>query len=831
MKRFKKAVVCLLCVVLLLTACSNTNNTKKKVPETAGESLADIPKEYIFGSSTFPRQEPPIDWTPEVDEDSEFGLQKQVLSSENPTFSHAGVTLTMMPDFISDPVTLQVQPVKLPPPWEGAAMNAYDFSIEGISEDPGVMEIRIPYPETGGISGDSITGAGYFNEETKQWEPVAFWLDEANRQVVISTDHLSIYSCFTVTGEDTRYARITQVFAIPVLPEGLQNEYGDVLIEAINNGLKPGPKALDLGLKMNSLWLGSSDALLSLNALSYSSDFLDGLSNAFANVGAAVSLVQMAADFNRGEPDALLGNAIKNIVNFAVSKFGNSVMSAAYVSVFAIDYSLNKLIEQTLKDRKDIWANAYAMYYNENHFRDAVAWYQVMRRLQQKSVNLEQFKEAVDQELNNYTRLFWNEPEKTIAFYQSEAQAGGFTGGGGLNEKLKDDISNAFKMELKTGRLQSVFNRLQQEHMMQQQEEYRRELEKLANQLNRVVKMTITEKYKGNAPKYAGYYVRFAPLSDKTDPKQWTGRLNGNGKLRATFTVLGHLQAGAPKQIQLFPDIKALEQNEPELTIDFTINFPETEIIIESRDRLTKLVPKRSTAEMLEMILTNETNSSYFAENTFPFPIEHLLSQKPILIPENGVINVNLRGQWTSPTQQGSNKTGTWFTNYRYNVEKLVLKINLTKNEELPVIGTDTKALRLEGTGTYQYRVTVTTVQGGVQENPSLTGGKATVKGNITSQVTLVSSGDVKLTTESRAIDSSQKVIQREEGIENLETTGIVLKFQNPDTSFSGVRRHQAHTKWGNGEEKEETWTTDIEGEGALSGNYDHTIYFKYPVN
>jgi hypothetical protein len=824
-------IVCLLCVALLLTACSNKNNAENQVSETEGESFADIPEEYAFGSSTLPWQEPPEDWTPVVDESSGFGLQEQVLSAENPAFSHEGVTLTMVPDFILEPLTLQVQPVKLPPPWEGAAMNAYDFSIEGIPEGAGVMEIRIPYPEAGNVSGDSITGAGYFNEETKQWEPVAFWLDEANKQVVITTNHLSIYSCFTVTGEETRYARITQIFAIPVLPEHLQDKYTDVLLEAINNGLKPGQEALGLGLKMNSEWMGFSDAMLSLNALAYSSEFLDDLSNAFANVGAAMALVQMAADYNRGEPDALLGNALKNITSFVVSKFGNSIMSAAYVSVFAIDYSLSKLIEETLKDRKDIWANAYAMYYKEKHFRDAVAWYQVMRRLQEKSVNLEQFKEAVDQELNNYTRLFWNEPEETIAFYQSEAQAGGFTGGGGLNAKLKDDISNAFKMELMTGRLQPVFDRLQQEHMMCQQEEYRRELEKLANQLNRVVKLTITEKFKGNAPRYAGYYVKFAPLNDKTDPKQWTGRLNGDGRLRATFTVLGHMEAGFPSKIQLFPDIKALEQDRPELTVDFIINVPETEVIIESRDRLKKLIPKRPTEEMMNMILVEDANSSYFSENTFPFPIEHLLSQKPILIPENDVIDVNLSGHWSSPTEQGTNKSGTWFTNYSYSVDELALKINLTQNEELPVIGTNTKALRLEGTGTYQYQVTVTTVRGGVQEMPSLTGGKATVKGDITSRVTLVSSGDVKLTTESRAIDSSQKVILREEGIENLETTGIVLKFQNPETSFSGVRQHKAHTKWGNGEEKEESWTTDIEGEGGLSANSDHYIYFKYPVD
>lgn len=827
MKNFKKMIACLLCAVLFLTACSNKNNLNNQAAEPTRESMDSIPEEYTLGSATRPWHKVRENWEPEVDKKSEFGLQEQVISSETPTFSYKGVELTMMPEFISQPMHLQVQPVKLPPPWEDAAINAYDFSIVDSSEDCGVIEIRIPYPKGDKASEEHVIGAGYFNEKTKQWEPIAFWLDEKNEQVVITTDHLSIYSSFKVIGERTRYARATPIFAGTVMPENF--EYTDVLLEAINNGLNPGQKALDLGLEMNSLWLSSSDAVLSLQALAYNSEFLADLSNAFANVGSGLALVQLAADYNRGEPVALVGNALKNIGNFTISKLGNSVMSAAMVGVFAIDYSLNKLIKTTLEDRKNIWLNAYKMYYRENYHRSAPDWYKIMKRLEKKSANPEEFKKAVDKELDNYTNLFWNASEDVIAFYQSEAQASGFTGGGGLNEKLKSDISKEFKIDLMTGRLQVVFYRLQQEHMLRQRQEYGRAIENLAKQLNRVVTLTITEEFKGDKAKYAGYYVRFAPLSDEVDPKEWTGRLDKDGNMRATFTILGHMEAGAPNKILLFPDKETLENNEAALTIDFTMEVPETEIIIESRERLTKLVPRWATDQKLMGKIMQNEDSLYRSTAAFPFPIEHLLTQKPILIPENDIIDINLSGQWTAPTKEKTDEINNVTSKYSYNITNLSLKINLSKNEEFPVIGTDAKVLLLEGTGTYHYQVTVTTVDEG--SSKMITPFGSDTETTITSKFTLISSGDVELYTDNKAIDSSKPVIQRKEGFENMETTGIVMKFKAHETSNNGVRYHSMSSINSNGEEKKESWTTDIEMSGLLPTDSPRWIYFKYPVD
>lgn len=331
--------------------------------------------------------------------------------------------------------------------------------------------------------------------------------------------------------------------------------------------------------------------------------------------------------------------------------------------------------------------------------------------LQAGVTNLEEFKTAVDAELIRCANLFWQEDDATLAFYQSEAQKGGFTGGG-LNEQLKKEVAEDFRVMLLTGILQPVFQRLSEENRMKQEQEYRAALAEVQRQMNQVVRLTVTEKTEiGKSPQHAGYYIRFGPLAEDADPTQWTGRINQQGKITASFTVLGHLQAGAPNHLFLYPNSQAMDDDKPSLILDFVVNMPETEIIIEHVDRQTKLIPVRTGEDLIGTLLFEEEDgyvSRYYLSD-FPFPMEHLLVQEPIMIPENNVINITRSGGWSISDEGTAKDDIGWKATYEYQVEDLTLNINLTQNQKHPVIGGDGKVLFLAGTGTYQYQVTVAT--------------------------------------------------------------------------------------------------------------------------
>lgn len=229
------------------------------------------------------------------------------------------------------------------------------------------------------------------------------------------------------------------------------------------------------------------------------------------------------------------------------------------------------------------------------------------------------------------------------------------------------------------------------------------------------------------------------------------------------------------------------------------------------------------------MLVVDESVSRY-NENTFPFPLEHLLSQNPIMIPADNVINTTLTGSWSAETLEGGSEDIQWKTSYHYTVNNFTLNATLDRNREMPVKDTDTKALLLNGTGTYSYDVTVTTVFQGTQVVPAAFE-TATVNATRTTTVNLRSSGDVKIFAGSSKIDESKDVIAHENEIENMKTNDIHMYFENPETTFSGTVENHAITVWEDGKEKEESWSTPVEGKGAMSGDHTLSILFKYPVD
>lgn len=293
----------------------------------------------------------PEEYIPIFDNSNPFGIQTKLLNSNNQQFIHNNVSLSLVGDFLQSDIELVVKPMKMQSDWENVNSNVFDFSIAGTDLDPGIIEIRIPYEDS---YSETLAGAAYYNEKTKEWEPVSFTIDNRNNQVVILTDHLSVYGSFWIDGKKSRGAKISEIFSY--VPSKSNNKiYDEIISEALNNQMKPGQKALDLGLNITNEWLGFSGSGLTIQNMAYSTDFLSGLSNAMTNVGGALALMQVAIDYSNGDYLASTSNAMKNSVNFAVSKFGTSALQVSFVGVFFIDYSLSKFAKTAIDGReKDV---------------------------------------------------------------------------------------------------------------------------------------------------------------------------------------------------------------------------------------------------------------------------------------------------------------------------------------------------------------------------------------------------------------------------------------------------------------------------------------------
>lgn len=515
-----------------------------------------------------------------VDTNSDFGIRTQTLTSEQPVFQHEGVTLEIASLAPEDTeVQLVVTKMLAPQPIEGAEVEAYKFSTNQPA-DTGLYEIRIPY-----TPGHSLIGAGYYNEATSKWEPVVFYVDESAGQVVITTDHLSTYA--SIVGEKTRYARIqSDLFEAYNHPTQFGLHHREVVDELLQNNMTPGTKAYNLGKSVIDDWLKATGIVLELEGVAYSSEYLSSLSDIFTNVGTALALVQLAVDYKRGDERAMAVNAFNTAQGLAIGKWGTKALKVSMIGVTAIDYSLTKLREELITGREELWYKAYEIYYNQESGvkRSGVDWYNRLKDIQDHAKTPEQFNRMLGNELDRYTWRFWLEPWETQVYYQGEAQKGGWTGGAGLSDNLQKEISDSYKSILLKESLEPVFRRLERENEFEQFKEYRADLQAAMDELNKIITLEIREVVDESVrPAYASYLVQLGPLSSDADPMQWTGRMNENGYARATFTVLGHMDAGAPHEIRLFEDLDALRSNRPALTREFQIGSDLTsQVLIET---------------------------------------------------------------------------------------------------------------------------------------------------------------------------------------------------------------------------------------------------------
>lgn len=523
------------------------------------------------------------------------GVAKFKVSEAAPVVETPDIRIAFSPYDINEETQVTIQKIEPPNLFTEellaaeVAVSAFDIKAEGIETFTDLIEISIPYNPEIITSGDakSNVGAMYYDEEMKEWTPVSYRLDEQNKRVIITTTHLSIYSAFTIKDQNTRSAKIIQVDSFPALPEGTSIAFQDVIEEAMSNQMTPGQKAMELGLGIAGDWMNISGATLTaITQTLYASEFAEGLGNAFNNVGLAAAFVQASYDFSTGDDKALFTNLTKNLSYFSASRWGSSALQLSFVGVYAIDYSLNKFATEAWNTRNEIWYAAYKAYYESENKRTEKQWYSKMYWIWQdtqgsKDPNL--MKAKINEEIESYVQAFWSGSDavERQAYWQSQVQKGGFTGGGGLNEELKKKISATAKAELMKTLQVPVFDRLEQAVRSKMIEDYRKELIVLKNYLNKKTNVLITENLKaGETAEYADHIVRFSPLSKDSNPANWTGKIKTDGTISTSFTALGHIQSGAPDKLLLFAPGADPDTDTPLKTISFKVSFPETKILL-----------------------------------------------------------------------------------------------------------------------------------------------------------------------------------------------------------------------------------------------------------
>ncbi|WP_461205986.1 hypothetical protein [Clostridium sp. DL1XJH146] len=513
---------------------------------------------------------------------NEVETKIQTLSQDNLEAEFDGGKIKISSLTLEEEAECSIEKVEVPPVLGEIEADAYNFSIDTEEELAGVLEIVLPYDKSKieeGMTVAESVGAGYYNEETKAWEPVVYEINEEDETITITTDHLSIYGAFIVNNENTRAAKVICANQALFTDSNSMEDYIRVINEAIDNNMQPGSSALELGTSWISSSFSDIGVVLTFEEGIYGSAFATNMSNAFTNLGLGVAIAQAAVDLSNGDQAGFVYNALKNGANFAISKWGSYILRSSFVGVYFIDYALSSFLNEAKQGRKDIYSEAYKLYYEQEGEakRSPKDWYKIMLALTEQAKSTEELNDIIMQEVDKYCNMFWQD-ETMVAFYQDKAMENGFTGGGGLNEEMKKEISENHKYELFTGYLQPVFAQIGKKLKLQQQQEVTKQLDLIKDELNKVMTINIVDtgaEEKKEKSKYSGYTARIAPLSDNVeDPEKWATVIDDQGKCTLKFRILGHVMAGKPTQIELVPP----GEETAEKTLDFIVEPPELTI-------------------------------------------------------------------------------------------------------------------------------------------------------------------------------------------------------------------------------------------------------------
>lgn len=495
---------------------------------------------------------------------------------------------------------------------EGYKIEAYDFKLGDMTELSDFITLRIPYDTAyceDGQDPEKCVGAKYKNETTGEWEDVLFEVDAVSNELIIYTDHLSTFGVFHVKNEGKRSAKITNIYTDFTGID--QQQAMETLREYVAGGGADGEEAAGLAAQLltgyNGFLGGVAGAagetgfatdltgtilnMASIGSPTFDTALADSAYkklNKLGKVAAAVKIGAVMLSTEQTDADTL--GLYKDTAMLALSYGESAAWGLAASGLFIFDYTISSMFEQGLAMKMDKINEVYAFFNDEYVSKDRQGfewtarslkdWRQVLIDIAEANPNEADAKAAVEEEIERYARVFWTLTSGDMDVVVSEMEK---------SSKGSATIPNATEAEIKAligGYKAQLYERLYPVTQsvsvyMQRKAEaaYLTALNEVKAFFNQTITFNIVEDVPdGEKSQYDGYALRFAPLSENAVKESWSRTMKGAGGASTKFTLLGYIQAGLPKELQLFKPGDDPESDEPELTLGFKLSAPVTEV-------------------------------------------------------------------------------------------------------------------------------------------------------------------------------------------------------------------------------------------------------------
>ena len=482
-------------------------------------------------------------------------------------------------------------------------LQSYDVQIGDKHELDDFITVRIPYDPSmiaPGEKEEDCVSALWFNEETESWETMDAEVDTQTKEVVISTDHLSIFGSSTIcdAGKRQAYFRtvgmtLSSMYENPIVLD--RHKSAMVLQSFVENGGKPAPNlvleaagsVISTALNISSETSFYADLISNpiniagLGSPSFDPGLSKKLNDALGNVGMAASAINIASGFIQGDDASVLG-AYKDTANLligAASEAGHlaSNVGLAMSGVWVLDFTINHMNTFGHLWHMDKHEAAYGVYIDE---RTPKEWREIMINLvQQYPSDSQALNTAINKKIEDYADDYW---DRTHEFEMIDTGHDGWIADSNVMAKDRAELKKKMVQHLYE-KLQPVAVSVKEYYQKQMLKEMRRSVAEVFDLYNKNVRLKIYEVLdEGESPEYAGCKVQFGPLNEdgRKHIKNWTGTLNGDGETSTDCSILGYLLAGSPNEVRIYRRGDNPQTDEPIRVVPFVFTERVTEIPI-----------------------------------------------------------------------------------------------------------------------------------------------------------------------------------------------------------------------------------------------------------
>lgn len=503
-----------------------------------------------------------------------------IVNEDNYIVEAAGFTIEVSPTIMDGDTKLSVSKATQAP-WMISTddhVTAVKVQVGNLSEYSGVVKIRIPV----NFGKGQTMVAGQWSESDLDWEPALCEYDKVKGEAVIWTDtpgtfgvtvksgisaltradnKKSTFGPFIVSRANTRHAGIYENTYQYIDWEDPPYLVFDALLANLFGGDLDSIDEADV-ITQNMI---DTKAVFGdigyplLKEMGLSSSFLEKTAGVMGKLAIAATFYQKMRAIYTGDVSKSEGMELKAINDLFVGKAASlcksSAMNLCMISVAIIDYSLNKFAEEAWAGRKDLYKAAYELYYSkgEDGYRSKLDWYDlfwpafIKDGMTERHLNI-----LIDAYVTKYCEQFWENTDR-IATYLALAKDIGFTSGGGLNEKIKKEISDEYRQYLYNNkdRLPEVFESIGEKLQKKQYDIMKDKMISYAYHMDKYVTLHLKDvNASGGSSDYAGYTVKFKRLPISIiDPEYWECKLDGKGEGDIKFRLFAYVAAKVSPQL------------------------------------------------------------------------------------------------------------------------------------------------------------------------------------------------------------------------------------------------------------------------------------------